>query len=266
MSLVAAASPLCYRKGAERAAPPVWRAASGIARKVLYVKTFRALSLVVLLASAAPAFAQTQTTTSGFQGFSSDSSEPVNIESDNLDVRDNQNIAIFTGNVVAVQGDTTLRSEKLTIYYSPNKPDQAAGQTNGQANAQKPATPSSAPAQAGQPASTGQASTGKNESAAGRKIDKLDAVGHVIVTSKDQRATGSRGIFDLVANTMTMTGGDVVLTQGGNVIHGTRLFSDRNTNETRVEGGKQRVRGLFIPNNNNNNSGAGTSGARSQTH
>lgn len=260
MSLVAAASPLCYRKGAERAAPPVWRAASGIARKVLYVKTFRALSLVVLLASAAPAFAQTQTTTSGFQGFSSDSSEPVNIESDNLDVRDNQNIAIFTGNVVAVQGNTTLRSEKLTIYYSPNKPDQNAAPANGQ-QAQKPAPQ----AQAGQPASTGQASTGKNESAAGRKIDKLDAVGHVIVTSKDQRATGARGIFDLVANTMTMTGGDVVLTQGGNVIHGTRLFSDRNTNETRVEGGKQRVRGLFIP-NNNNNSGAGTSGARSQTH
>lgn len=263
MSLVAAASPLCYRKGAERAAPPVWRAASGIARKVLYVKTFRALSLVVLLASAAPAFAQTQTTTSGFQGFSSDSSEPVNIESDNLDVRDNQNIAIFTGNVVAVQGNTTLRSEKLTIYYSPNKPGQNGTQANGQqaqSNAQKPAASSSAPAQNGQPAASG-----KNESAAGRKIDKLDAVGHVIVTSKDQRATGARGIFDLVANTMTMTGGDVVLTQGGNVIHGTRLFSDRNTNETRVEGGKQRVRGLFIP-NNNNNSGAGTSGARSQTH
>lgn len=215
--------------------------------------------MVVLLASAAPAFAQAQTTTSGFQGgFSSDSSQPVNIESDNLDVRDNQNIAIFTGKVVAVQGDTTLRSDKLTIYYSPNKPDQNAAPANGQADAQKPA----APAQNGQ-----QASTGKNESAAGRKIDKLDAVGHVIVTSKDQRATGSHGVFDLVANTMTMTG-DVVLTQGENVIRGTHLFSDRNTNVTRVEGGKQRVRGLFIPNNNNNNnSGAGSSGAsRSQTH
>lgn len=224
------------------------------------MKTFRALSLVVLLASAAPAFAQTQTTTSGSSGFSSDSSEPVNIESDNLDVRDNQNIAIFTGNVVAVQGDTTLRSDKLTIYYSPNKPDQNAAPANGQ-QAQKPAA-----AQSGQQAS-GQASTGKNESAAGRKIDKLDAVGNVIVTSKDQRATGSHGVFDLVANTMTMTG-DVVLTQGENVIRGTHLFSDRNTNVTRVEGGKQRVRGLFIPNNNNNNnSGAGSSGAsRSQTH
>jgi len=223
------------------------------------VKTFRALSLVVLLASAAPAFAQTQTTTSGSSGFSSDSSEPVNIESDNLDVRDNQNIAIFTGNVVTVQGDTTLRSDKLTIYYSPDKPAQNAAPANGQ-QAQKPA------AQGDQQAS-GQGSTGKNESAAGRKIDKLDAVGHVIVTSKDQRATGTHGVFDLVANTMTMTG-DVVLTQGENVIRGTHLFSDRNTNVTRVEGGKQRVRGLFIPNNNNNNnSGAATSGAsRSRTH
>lgn len=42
---------------------------------------------------------------------------PVHITADHLDADNKKKIAIFTGNVVAVKGDLTIRSDKLTIYH-----------------------------------------------------------------------------------------------------------------------------------------------------
>lgn len=71
--------------------------------------------------------------------------------------------------------------------------------------------------------------------------------GGVVVTQNDQTVTGATGIFDMKANTVTLTGG-VVLTQGQNVLRGDRLVVDLATGVSRVEAGAStngRVQGLF---------------------
>ena len=57
------------------------------------------------------------------------------------------------------------------------------------------------------------------------------------VTQKDQTATGERGLFDMQANTVTLIG-NVVVTQGQNVMRGERLVVDLTTGVSRVDAGK----------------------------
>ena len=82
-----------------------------------------------------------------------------------------------------------------------------------------------------------------------QQIRRLEARGGVVVTQKDQTATGEAGIFDMKTNTVTLTG-NVVMTQGQNVLRGERLVVDLTTGVSRVEsgkGGQGRVQGLFLP-------------------
>ena len=44
--------------------------------------------------------------------------EPIQIESDRLEVRENENMAIFTGNVNVTQGDTVMRAGSMRVFYS----------------------------------------------------------------------------------------------------------------------------------------------------
>jgi lipopolysaccharide export system protein LptA len=74
-------------------------------------------------------------------------------------------------------------------------------------------------------------------------IKRLEADGNVIVTSADQKATGSKGVFDMTTNQATLTG-DVVLNQGESVIRGKQLVVDMKTGVARVIGGTS---GLFVP-------------------
>ena len=52
-----------------------------------------------------------------FGGFSKNSDQPIDIESDVLVVHDAQKYATFKGNVKAVQGSTTLRATELDVHY-----------------------------------------------------------------------------------------------------------------------------------------------------
>ena len=55
-----------------------------------------------------------------------------------------------------------------------------------------------------------------------QRIKRLEARGGVVVTQKDQTATGETGVFDMKSNTVTLNG-EVVMTQGQNVLRGDRL-------------------------------------------
>jgi len=172
--------------------------------------------LIFGLAAAAQA-AEVKKNPNPFQGFSSDSGKPVDITSEALEVHQEDQMAIFSGNVVAKQGESTLCAPKLIVYY-----DSADAQTQGQGQgqAQKPAAvtmPTTDP--------SGQASA----------IKKLEASGGVVVTAKDQIATGQTGLFDMVANLATLND-NVVLTQGNSVIKGKKLIVDMKTGVARVEG------------------------------
>jgi lipopolysaccharide export system protein LptA len=154
--------------------------------------------------------------------------EPIKIDADRLDVFDRENKAIFAGNVVAVQGDSTIRCSTMTVRYKRGevKGDKQEGDT--------PEAPDSEP-----PQSAG----GMGENG----IQRVECAGPVTVVQKDQVATGDSAVFDQEAKRIVVTG-NVVLSQCQNVTRGSRLVYDMNTgraNMDPVAGG--RVSALFVP-------------------
>lgn len=189
------------------------------------------LAAFAVLACALPAEAQQPpTVTSAFTGFSSKSDEPVNVEADNLEVRDQEQSAVFSGNVVLTQGASTVKAKKLTIFYFAKGEGPKTQKPEGGVR----------PAQG----ETGGPVAAKPE--AGRDIRKMEAEGDVVVTQRNQRATGAHGTFDVAANKVELSGG-VVVTQDDSVIRGERLRVDLNSQTSRVEGGGGRVQGVFKP-------------------
>ena len=89
-----------------------------------------------------------------------------------------------------------------------------------------------------------------------QSITRLEAIGGVKLTQKDQKATGSTAYVDMVKEVITLNG-NVVLTQGANVLRGSKLTIDMKSGAARLassapSGAGQnkpaRVQGLFIPN------------------
>ncbi|MBX9452942.1 MAG: LptA/OstA family protein [Neoaquamicrobium sediminum] len=152
-------------------------------------------------------------------GLKLDGDKPIQIESDHLEVRENDGVAIFTGNVSVVQGPTLLRSGKMTVHYN----------TEG-----------------------GSATTGSAD------IDRLEVEGKVYVKSETQVATGDSGSFDMRSEVLVLSGKEVVLTEGDNVVVGCRLTVQMSTGLATLDGcGKQqggsggRVKMLLKPGSQN---------------
>ena len=76
---------------------------------------FSALAAVALLAVAGPAAAQ-GITTSALRGL--DTKAPIDVDADRIDVLDQQNQALFTGNVRVRQANLTLEADRIKIAYS----------------------------------------------------------------------------------------------------------------------------------------------------
>jgi lipopolysaccharide export system protein LptA len=199
---------------------------------------------VILLASGLAFAAHAQGSMSGvpnaMQGFTQNRDQPIQIEAARLEVRDKKQQATFMGNVKVVQGDTTMTSKTLDVFYE-NK-DQGA--TPAPANAK---SAKSAPMQSATPGPTGSSS-----------IKRLEAKGNVVVTQKDQVVTGETAIFDTKANQITMLGG-VVLTQCQNVMKGDRLTVDMTTGVSRVDSDTGKVVAL-LPQGGGNDCGKGAGG------
>jgi lipopolysaccharide export system protein LptA len=167
------------------------------------------------------------------QGFSKNRDEPVHIEAATLEVRDKDKVATFSGDVKVVQGDTSMKCKTLVVFY-----DQEGDKAPKNAAAKNAAPKTAKPMQAANPGPGGE-----------QKIRRLEARGSVVVTSKEQTATGQLGIFDMPTNTVTLTG-DVVMTQGQNVLRGDKLVVNLSSGVSRVESsqaGRGRVQGLFVP-------------------
>ena len=86
-----------------------------------------------------------------------------------------------------------------------------------------------------------------------QRIARLEASGRVLIASKDQKATGQNASFDMNRQMMVMTGKEVVLSQGPNVVTGNRLTVNLKTGQADLEAPKDgRVRVLIQPNSINN--------------
>ena len=153
------------------------------------------------------------------QGFSQNRDQPVKIKADGLQVNDHTKVATFSGNVHLVQGDTTLRCKTLTVYYDGD----AAG----------PSVKSENPGPGGS-----------------QQIRRMVAAGGVLVSQKDQTATGDTADYDMPAHTVTLSaaaGSSVTVTQGPNIMKGASLTVDLTSSVTHLKGGANGVMGLLNP-------------------
>jgi len=175
-----------------------------------------------------------------------DKDQPVQIEAASLEVRDKEKKATFSGDVQVVQGDTTMKCQKLVVFYG-----QEVGIAQGGAQPPDAKPPDAKPAQTSAlPGPKG-----------AQNIRRIEARGGVTVITKDQNASGDLGVYDLMAKTITLTG-NVVVSQGQNVIHGERVVVDTVTGNARVESNNQgggatpsRVRALIQPNQGQSGTG-----------
>jgi len=111
-----------------------------------------------------PATLSAQNLNTPLGGFSKDNNAPIDIEADELEIKQKENLAIFSGKVNVVQGKLTLKAARLVVKYL---------------NADKK-------------------TDGKQE------ISKLNATGGVIVTSENQSATSDWATMDVKKNTIIM--------------------------------------------------------------
>ncbi|HEU0151606.1 MAG TPA: LptA/OstA family protein, partial [Bradyrhizobium sp.] len=161
--------------------------------------------------------------------------QPIQIEAASLEMQDKKKEATFSGNVKVVQGDTTMTSKTLVVFYEGGSTSPANANANANTNASaKPAK--GAPMQSATPGPGGASS-----------IKRLEARGNVMVTQKDQVVTGDTAVFDPKSNLITMQGG-VVLTQCKNVMRGDRLTVDMTTGVSRVESSSARGVQVLLPN------------------
>ena len=146
-----------------------------------------------------------------FSGFDTGSDNPIQIEADRLEVRDSEKVAIYSGQVRVRQGDTILEAPELRVSYSGSGPSMSGGGASGDVGAQ---------------------------------VSRIEAGPGVSVRSGDRTATGDRAVLDMASDLVTLEG-NVILTQGGNVVRGDRLVVNLRTKQGRVEGG--RVQTLITP-------------------
>ena len=217
---------------------------------------------VIALALAAPAIAAAQAPRASSvapqlsnpaQGIINDNQDqPIQIDAATLEVRDKEKMATFAGDVQVVQGDTTIKCQKLVVFYGP-EPGTAAAAAQAKRQQQQTQQSAAQPQQAQQPQQTG--------GLPGRQQDirRIEARGGVTVISKDQTASGDLGVYDLKTKTITLLH-NVTVAQGKNVLHGERVVVDTVSgnahfdSNTEVQNGASvvkspgRVRAVILPN------------------
>jgi len=154
-------------------------------------------ALLLLLAVPAAVFAQSEGESRIVSGLRLDGDQPIQIESDKLEVREQDNVAIFTGNVTVTQGPTVLKSGRMTVHYAKDG---------------------------------GSATTGSS------KIERLLVDNKVYVKSDKQVATGDAGEFNLKTDVLTLSGSKVVLSEGPNVLVGCKLTVQMKSGRAQVDG------------------------------
>ena len=185
---------------------------------------------VIVLALSVPAVAAEQTPHAGgvappqlanpAQGILNDNQDqPIQIDAATLEVRDKEKMATFAGDVQVVQGDTTIKCQKLVVFYGP-EPGAAANASQAKRQQQQPQQPQAQQQQP--PQQQQQAGTMPTRQ---QDIRRIEALGGVTVISKDQTASGDRGVYDLKTKTITLVH-NVTVAQGKNVLHGERVVVD----------------------------------------
>jgi lipopolysaccharide export system protein LptA len=139
-----------------------------------------------------------------------DNRQPIKIKAAKLDYFDKQSKLVYRGNVVAVRGDTTLKTPLLVVFLNPKR-----------------------------------AGGSKRLPSSDSQVRSMEASGPVTIISKGQVATGDAGIYEKAENKIFLNG-NVTLSQGPNVTQGDHLVYDTTSGQAVVTGN---VRSMFLPDN-----------------
>jgi lipopolysaccharide export system protein LptA len=176
------------------------------------MRTAVVLSVFSLAAGfSAPALAQ----------LSSSSNSPVDVTADQLEAQPQQCLAVYRGNVEALQGTSRLRTDLLNIYAKPG-------------------------------AAQAQPAPGAGPSSKCGALDRMEAHGSVYYMTPSEVVKGDDAVYLADAKTITLTG-DVVVSQGKNVVVGNRLVINTDTQHATMEsnakgaGAPNRVRSVLYP-------------------
>jgi lipopolysaccharide export system protein LptA len=143
------------------------------------------------------------------------SNAPIDITADEAEVVNSKCLAIWRGSAEALQKDTRLRADTISVYSRPKGVSQN-----------------------GQPACGG--------------TDHIIADGHVYYVTPDQHVRGDKAVYSAAGDEIVITG-DVIVVTGKDVARGDRLTIKLSTKEARMEsnvtgaGRAGRVRGVFYP-------------------
>lgn len=167
----------------------------------------RARFLISLLSAAlflAPVSALAQATSSQMEGLKLSNDKPIQIESDQLEIKEQEKIAIFDGNVSVIQGTTSLKAGHMIVHYN---------------------------------------SGGKSMTAGNTDIKRIELAGGVLLNSGTQQATGETGSFEMATQVFVLEGKQVVLSDQQNVFIGCKLTVQANTGEAHLQacGGRVRI-------------------------
>ncbi len=156
-----------------------------------------ALSSAIVLGIAPGAFSQTGGVPGGFKH---DSTLPIQVSADALEVRQDDQVAVFTGTVDARQGDVRMQAQRLTVTYNPD--------------------------------ADGNSDTGA--------IQRVRAEGDVFISGTDSTASGNWADYDVASGNITMGDTVTLTQGQGdcsNVIGGTSLLINLNTGRAQMRGG-----------------------------
>lgn len=141
---------------------------------------------------------------------------PINITSDRLEVHTNDNVIIFTGSVMARQGDISIYSDHMSVYYKETENEGLSKDSQ---------------------------ESSQNQS----QVDKIVAEGHVKIVKEDWIAIAQRAVFFSKDQRVELTGKPRVW-QGKNLVKGDRITLDFKENKSTVERGKdKRVEATIYP-------------------
>jgi lipopolysaccharide export system protein LptA len=158
---------------------------------------------------------------------------------DSLEWYDQKQIAVARGDAVAVRDTKVIRADVLTAHMTKDKSPPTAGKPDKAV----PAAAQTKPRNAATP-------LGDNDE--GSKISRVDAQGHVLVSTETDVGRGDYGVYNAESGIATLLG-NVTVTRGPNTVKGEYAVMDLNNNISRMMAAPAtpgatatRVEGLFV--------------------
>lgn len=117
--------------------------------------------------------------------------EPLEITANKMEAFHEKNLVVFSGNACVIRGNTSLKSDRIYLYYKKEP-----------VKKQK---------------------TGVIETAGSGELDKVEARGNVLLIQGDRTASADEALYVRESNKIIMTG-NATLKEGKNIIRGDRVI------------------------------------------